>query len=473
MKDAEVPLADLLRLAEWGPRQLVTAINSRLSSQGRERLRLDPTAGYSWVRQGFRPRPPIPDVAAAVLTERLGYTITVAQIWPGRQQPNGLARSATGELDRLIGIDALVRELGQLGTTAATPQSPIAEATGADLIVAVLDLLRGAAVVARNRAGRDHVLPEQVDLISSHVAALRRLDDRHGGGALSLRYVTAELRSVVDLVEYASYGPQTGKRLLTIVADLAQLLGWLSFDSGRHGAAERYLLLSLGVCRALEAPGRAANVIGMLSYVSAFAGHGAQAVRLAEAAARECGKGDPILRARLLGREATAAAADGDLARFRHQSQEAAALLQRHATRDAPSFLYYLTPEQLAAEAGQALVVLAEKTTTSRGRLLSEAVEALSGAVTAMAAPSPAESAPAYPRSALLHVTFLARGYLLGGDVEEAVTAMRIGLGLLAQVQSPRARSYLLRLRPALARRSRSALVREFLDEFDEASSPV
>ena len=473
MGDAEVPLADMLRLAEWGPRQLVTAINSRLSSQGRNRLRLDPTAGYSWVRRGFRPRPPIPDVAAAVLTERLGYTVTAAQMWPGRPENGGPARSAAGELDHLTGIDALVRELSQLGTTAATPQSPIAEATGADLAAAVLDQLRGAMVVARNRAGRDHVLPEQVDLISTHVAALRRLDDRHGGGALSLRYVTAELRSVVDLVEYASYGPGTGKRLLTIVADLAQLLGWLSFDSGRHGAAERYLLLSLGICRSLEAPGRAANVIGMLSYVSAFAGHGPQAVRLAEAAARECGKSDPILRARLLGREATAAAADGDLARFRHQSQDAAALLQRHATQDAPSFLYYLTPEQLAAEAGQALVVLAERTTASRGRLLSEAVEALSGAVTAMATPGPTGSAPAYPRSALLHATFLARACLLGGDLEEAVTAMRTGLGLLAQVQSPRARGYLLGLRPVLARRSRSALVREFLDEFDEASSPV
>ncbi len=471
MEEAGLPLADLLRLAEWSPRQLVTAINSRLSSQGRERLRLDPTAGYSWVRRGFRPRPPIPDVAAAVLTERLGYTVTVAQLWPGRPGPAAPVRSAADELESVAGIDALVRELGQLGTTAITPQSPIVEATGADLAAAVLDQLRGPLSVARNRPGHEDVLSEQVDLISAHVAALRRLDDRHGGGALSLRYVTAELRSVVDLVEYASYGPQTGKRLLTSVADLAQLLGWMNFDSGRYGAAERYLLLSLGVCRALGISGRAANVIGMLSYVSAFAGHGPEAIRLAEAAPRECGTSDPILRVRLLGREATAAAADGDLARFRRQSEEAATLLQRHATRDAPSFLYYLTPEQLAAEAGQALVVLAERTTASRGRLLSEAIETLSGALTTMAAPNPSGATLAYPRSALLHTTFLARACILNGDLDQAVTAMRRGVGLLAHVQSPRGRSYLHGLRSALARRSRSPLVREFLDEFDEASS--
>jgi hypothetical protein len=469
VEEAGTPLADMLRLAEWSPRQLVIAINSRLSSQGRERLRLDPTAGYSWVRRGFRPRAPIPDVAVAVLTERLGYPVTVAQLWPGRQEPGMPTRSAASELDGADGIDGLLHELSQLGEIAVTPQSPIADATGADLTAAVLDQLRGAVVAARDRIGREYVQSAQVDLISAHVAALRRLDDRHGGGALSLRYVTAELRSVVDLVEYASYGRQTGERLLTIVADLAQLLGWLSFDSSRYGAAERYLLLSLGVCRALRASDRAANAIGMLSYISAFAGHGPQAVRLAEAAAREYGQGDPVLRARLLGREATAAAADGDLARFRRQSQAAAVLLQRHAASDPPSFLYYLTPEQLAAEAGQALVVLAERTTASRRRLLSEAVETLSGAVTAMAAPGPS----AYPRSALLHTTFLARACLLRGDLDEAVTAMRSGLGLLGQVQSPRARGYLHGLRSAMGRRSRSEVVREFLDEFDEASSHV
>src|SRR6185437_14362931 len=217
------------------------------------------------------------------------------------------------------------------------------EVSGVDLAFAVVDQCRGAAVAGRGRAGHDRVLPEQVDLIAAHVVALRRLDDRHGGGALSLRYVTAELRSVVELVQYASYEAGTGKRLLAILADLAQLLGWLSFDSGRTGAAERYLLLSLEVCRWLGAADRAANVIGMLSYISAFAGHGVQAVRLAEAAVSECAKADPILRARLLGREATAAAADGDLARFRRQSQEAAALLHRYAAADAPSFLYYLS----------------------------------------------------------------------------------------------------------------------------------
>ena len=156
----------------------------------------------------------------------------------------------------------------------------------------VLDQLHGAVVLARDRAGHDHVLPEQVDLISSHVAALRRLDDKHGGGALSLRYVTAELRSVADLVQYASYERDTGKQLLTIGPT------WPSCLAG-----------SASTPADTERP----NVRGS-------------------------------------------------------------------------AFLVLHDPDQLSAEAGLGLVLLAERTTTNRTRLLSEAVQSLGGAVAALAA---------------------------------------------------------------------------------------
>ena len=229
------------------------------------------------------------------------------------------------------------------------------------------------------------------------------------------------------------------------------------------------MLLSVGVCRSLEASDRAANVIGMLGYISAFAGHGIEALRLVDAAERECSRPDPILRARLLGREATAAAADGDLNRFRRASDAAMQLLMKHRYQEAPSFLYYLAPEQLAAEAGQGLVVLAERTTASRKRLLTEAIGILTEAVTALAQPTGTRQQQLYPRSALLHSTFLAKAHLMRGDLEQGVEATRYALGRLDKVQSPRGRTYLRALRPALARRARSRVVADLLPEFDMA----
>jgi len=98
-------------------------------------------------------------------------------------------------------------------------------------------------------------------------------------------------------------------------------------------------------------------------------------------------------------------------------------------------------------------------------------VSMLSGAVAAKTAPGPDWTGPGYPRSALLHSTYLVRACLLRGELEQAVAAARTGLGLLPLVQSPRARGYLAGLRPVFARRCRSVIVRDFLAEFDEASS--
>jgi len=188
-------------------------------------------------------------------------------------------------------------------------------------------------------------------------------------------------------------------------------------------------------------------VIGMLGYVSAFAGHGIQALRLVEAASGECARPYPILRARLLGREATAAAADGDLDRFRRASEMAMQLLTEHRNQEPPPFLYYLAPDQLAAEAGQGLVVLAERTSAHRKRLLNEAIDTLTTAVAGLAQPTGTQQH--YPRSALLHSTFLAKAHLMQGNLEQGVQATRYALDRLAEVRSPHGRMYLRDLRPA------------------------
>jgi len=461
-----VPLADALRRAGWGPRQLACAINVWLSAHGKPQARIDPTAPYAWVRRGYRPRTPIPWVAATVLSDELGELVTVEQLWPGRGDGTGRAVSAAHGLDQVHTMDETVQALADLAATGPSGHSTVVGANGADLTAAVLDSLRSSVQCARRSAARERVLPPQVDLIAAHVAALRRLDDRHGGGALSLRYVIGELRAVLDLARSADYERAVGHRLLTVVADLAQLSGWLYFDSGAPGPAQRYLLLSMRVAQVLGETGRAANAVGMLTYVTAFSGNGAEALRIADAAARMCPAGDPILRARIKGREATAAAAAGEASRFREASDAARELLAQRPHVEIPTYLYYLEPAQLAAEAGQGLVVLAERTAEYRARLLDEAIELLEPI-------AGIGQWPAYPRSALLHSTFLAEAYLRRGDTERAVAASRAAVSRLGEVQSPRGRGYLRNLRPAYARRSRNPVVAEFLPELDRALAEV
>ncbi|WP_433496781.1 hypothetical protein ACQP1K_17500 [Sphaerimonospora sp. CA-214678] len=450
-------MAEVLQHAGMNPRQLAAAVNAWLAGRGLGSRRIDPTAPYAWVRHGYKPYDPIPSVVAIVLSEHLGYPVGVDQLWPAR--PSAVMSAAASDLLQEGGVENMLQSLSELTTLSAGKNAEVIAASGPDLAAAVLDGLRTSVSWAHRRSGRERVLPPQVRLIGAHVEALRKLDDRHGGGALSMRYVTSELRNVVDLVQSADYEPAVGRELMTIIADLAQLVGWVHFDAQRYGAAERYLLFSERIARGIGEHGRAANAVGMLAYISAFAGHGQEAVHIASAADR-CSPRDPVLQARIIGRMATAAAAAGDLSGFRRASEKARELLS--SADGAPTYLYYLEPEQLIAEAGQALVVLGEHMTVYRQPLLAEAINLL-------APISKVGARPDYPRSALLHGAFLTKAYLLNGEMEPAVTAARATLTRLSEVQSIRGITYLRQLRPAFARRSRSPVVSEFLPEFDKA----
>src|SRR5690606_25937928 len=128
-------------------------------------------------------------------------------------------------------MDAPLAALDELAALSAGSNTNVTPANGVDLTAAVHQGLQTTLRWTRPGAlNRERVLQPQVDVIATHVTALRKLDDRHGGGTLSLRYITGQFRTVLDLVRSADYEPPVGRQLLTILADLAQLVGWVHFD---------------------------------------------------------------------------------------------------------------------------------------------------------------------------------------------------------------------------------------------------
>jgi len=348
-------------------------------------------------------------------------------------------------------------------TQAAEPdRARILPIHGGELITVALDPLNAsAAPAAQLRAMLDGepVLPPMVDLIDQHITALRRLDDRQGGGALSLRYVTGQLRAVLGLVNGAAYTPAIGRRLQDAAANLAQLAGWLSFDAGANGAAQRFFFLGLRLAANRDC---STNILGMLTYTTAHTGNPADAVRLglaAEQAARHLSVG---MRARIAGRLATAHAAAGDLYAFRQAANQARILLGQRRPEDDPAALYYLSADQLAAETGQALIHLALRHPARARTLLNEAVELL----------APLTSAGLrvdYQRSALLHGCFLALAQLHRADLEAACVAATTAVGRLPGVQSGRCRAFLRVLRAKFARRKRNVWAADTVQRLDQA----
>ncbi|SCL18238.1 hypothetical protein GA0074692_0352 [Micromonospora pallida] len=249
------------------------------------------------------------------------------------------------------------------------------------------------------------------------LAELRRLDDLSGGADLA-GLGAARLARVARAVRLA--GPAGRRLLLPVLAETAQLAGWLAADAGDPaGALATY---RLGLRAAATAGDRllAGHVLGSASHLLAGVGDPAGALLLARTAHTGVGPGAPSgLRAVLLHRAALAAALGG-----RHRTAERALTAARHAAdrhdpRREPPWLYWLDPTELAAMTGRTLALL--------GRPLRAEPLLRAGC------------RPGQPRTTAVYGAWLARAYLDLGEVELA--SATAGEALLAAVRAGSARA--------------------------------
>ncbi len=461
----DVPARALLQEAGWSPRRWAAEINSLLVARGRGRDRIHPTCPYHWLSSGRPPKEPfLAALAAEALSVRLARPVMVDCVWPQTVDQPGAeaARPATGGLLGCLAREQVLAQLDGLASSGSRFQ--VAGPT--QVLAAVHDGLRAPTLPPAVASVGDRVLPPMLTVITGHIAELRRLDDRTGGGVVSLRYVRAELRAVLDLVRHASYSSGVGAQLLSAAAELCQLAGWMWFDGGDVGTAQRAFLLGIRLARAAQDTDVLANMLGMLAYITAHTGDAGHAIRLAEHAGQLAARRGSMLRSRTAGRLATAYAAAGDIHGYRGAAESAHAQLGRPATGQTPSFLYYLSGAQLNAESGQALLRLADLNPPTRAALLSEAISHLTPL-------SAADLRQDYQRSALLHGCYLAQAHLAARDIESASHATRTALRRLPAVQSRRCIALLVDLRVAFARRRRNPWARDAADELDAALSAV
>ncbi|MFE4512687.1 hypothetical protein ACFRMQ_00610 [Kitasatospora sp. NPDC056783] len=452
-------LADALSRTKWSARELVKAVNPRLNAMGHPPV--DITAGYKWLR-GHQPRSAaVRDVVALVLTEATGLRYTPAQMW-GRDQPTPV----TAETEELLGplpLEHVLRTASEW-TNGSTEPALVRSTADDRLTAAVWDATRQApAPPAPGNGDGDYVAPEFVDMLLEQLAALRRLDDRTGGSPLSQRHARIALHESLVLIHTGRYDAVTGNRLLRHAASAAQLAGWMSFDAGLDPAGHRYQLLAIRIARAAGDTTTVSNALGMLAYQHAAGASPSLALRFAHAAVEHSARAVPLVQARAWGRLATAQAAAGDLEAFRRATDRCRQLIgQRHS--DDPPSLYYVTPQQINAEAGQALVDLAYHTPGRRSLLLTEAAQLLS--------PIAAQgTATGYRRSGLLHGIHLVRASIGARDAEATAHWITALAPTLPQVQSIRCRTLLTKVRTAAGRQLRAAGHGDALDVLRTALS--
>ncbi|GAA4010524.1 MFS transporter [Allokutzneria multivorans] len=455
-------LREMLSKVGWSARALVREVNAHLVARGHDAL--DLTTGCHWLR-GTRPRDAATASAvAAVLGHALDRDVRIEHLWPALGGASAPTASAVSGLLGPWTATGAVAVAHSTATGTPNERAALRAARGSDLITSALDGLTPMPGAGISGSGRDRLDPPMLTMLERRLAELRRLDDQLGGGPLSQRLINAELATVLDFLRFARYNGPTGARLLRLSAGLAQLAAWTAFDADNAGAAQRGHLLAIRLARAAKDDIAATNSLGMLAYQSAMTNNPSDAVRLAEAAVAHTRRTCPTTRARAHGRLATAHATAGNLYAYRLASDTARELLAKRDPGDAPPSLYYLTPDQLAAESGHALLQLAITHGYRTHHLLGEATAALTPLATQ-------HHGGEFLRSSVLHGSYLVHAHLGRRDIESAARTAAALAHRIPNIQSRRCRTLLDGVRTALARRRSSVWADEAVDVLDKALS--
>lgn len=435
-------LESCLGRLEWTPERLAAEIN-----RVRGPNTITKKAPYAWLK-GTTPRGPIADTVASLLTSNLGEPVAARDLWPKIGTKRGTSRRADEGL-AVAWTDEGTQAVASVLASAAPPmnQGRPTTLTGDELTAPALEWLTAdEAAVAGRVVGTQDITVEVLQALESRVAQLRALDDSQGG-PLVLAWISQDMGWVAQLIRDGTYPPESGVRLHLILAELAQLGGWLACDQGQVGLGQRLLLAGLHAAHTAGDRALGANIISCLSYQSTWSGAHRDALRLIKAAshgARELGPGR--IHALLATREARAHAQLNDPEACSRALDTAAAAIEVAESRSEPRWTYWVTPAVLAADAGRAWLELERP---ERAAPLLERGLTLFG--------------QEQPRNRMLHQASLAEARLALGDLDGAASAAHSSLDLSRHLRSDRARS---RLRGLQSRFSliRSALATEVVE---------
>ncbi|MFF4159212.1 hypothetical protein [Streptomyces sp. NPDC001678] len=392
MNETSALPAALARLA-WSPERLAREVNKR-SGPGT----ISSKAPYNWLK-GARPRRQLPQLVAEILTDHLGETVTVEELWP--EQPTA-SKSPPGAYGP------------RTGPAAAPPTAP-------DPVSATVDWLVAREAEPPVRLSGDEVPAAAVQMLAARLQQLRGLDDS-ANTRLVMEWALQDLRWVRKLTEEYAYDAPTGVLLHQIAAELGQLAGWLAADMGQEELGTSCFLAALSAARTARDRSLAAYIISCMSYRAAWDRRGDEALRLIRVArmgsAREGGGLDQAL---LASREARAHAALGDVKGGQRALEEAAGLAEGAGLPDAP-WAYWLSPGVMVADAGRAWLEMGHPERAERH--LTRGIELLGDD---------------QPRDRLLHWTSLAQARLARREVDGAAAAAGEALVLADRVTSLRA----------------------------------
>ncbi|GAA3117301.1 tetratricopeptide (TPR) repeat protein [Kribbella aluminosa] len=305
------------------------------------------------------------------------------------------------------------------------------------------------AKIDRATADGGRIDEEVLAWIDAKVPTLRRMDDRLGGEVLR-NVIDADLRVVNDLLSRASLIDSQRLRLQGAAAELAQLAGWVSFDSGLQSAGQRYYQAGLHAAQSADDSLLGANVLACMSFQSALTGHPHDGIELAQAAQAsvKASAGVSRVKAMIATREARAHAKAGNHRECGEALQRAERFLESATDSGTePEWVYYFDEAELVAQVGACWLDLRQPQDALR--LLDRALDTID---------------PSYVRDRTIYHVRQASAHLQLGELEYSCDLLHKAIGLALQSRSARSVATIQSLRERMDKHAAEPAVRA-LDE--------
>ncbi|MEU3520192.1 hypothetical protein ABZ770_33825 [Streptomyces sp. NPDC006654] len=400
--------------AGFSHKSLARAVVATAARSG-EDITCDHTYVTRWLK-GSIPRGSMPQFIIDSVSRKLGRQLTVDDIGMGDAavsavQPDlGLDFADTAESTAKTVTDLWRADLADAESLVrALPDSAAWNSASLRWIVAPPD-------TQLTRTGNRAVGGVDVDMVRSTTDAFSMLDGKFGGGHARralIQYLHTDVRPMLD----GAYSDDVGRQLNSAVAEALLLAGFMSYDSGLHGMAQRYFIQGLRMSQAAGDRLLGSSILSAMSHQATFLGQYRDAATLARAACTgPAGSLGPRMAAHHLAMEARALARLGD-ERGCDLALVAAerTLTQRTADSD-PAYMMYFDEIELAAEIGHCFRDLGrstEATERSAGALFNDGLN---------------------NRSDFFATMVQAESYIIHGEIgrgfDIALGALRLGEGL-------------------------------------------
>jgi hypothetical protein len=275
-------LAELIAEARISEGGLARRVNELGLTQEGIRLTYDYSAVYRWARKGQRPEPPVPALIAQALSERLGRKVKPSDF--GMTDEVSLSTRA---LTYTSDVTATVETILDLGRTELKARgmrrrrmlaAPFVLAAAAgpsrDWLLSTLDETTGDE-------GPRKIGMQQIAGIREMFRIMQEMDVMRGGGHARVALVEYLSGYVLPLVRRKHEQEAVQVALYEAAAEQAYLVGWMAYDDGQHGLAQRYLIQALRLAGASKNKVLGAHVLAGMSDQLNLLGYAQEALALA------------------------------------------------------------------------------------------------------------------------------------------------------------------------------------------------